>query len=194
MNSTAWAARVLKPPRRTLKAAARAVGTITDQNLAVTALESRTRDDVMAARTTRLADPGGAGVQPAPPILVGERNAIVHLVDVGSRMEPIGVLELPSQAQSEKRSHGRLPASRNAHHDHNPRTWRRSVFLGLGLHGHHFGHLGAASRSVNQWRRPTGQIAAAGIVRSPAWARATTPCLSFPVTRNATSRLLSSAG
>ena len=27
---------------------------------------------------------------------VGERNAAVHLIDVGSRMKPIGILELPS--------------------------------------------------------------------------------------------------
>src|SRR5271168_269356 len=74
------------------------VCTITDKNIAVAALQRGTCDDIMSTRTTRLIDPGGDRVQPGPPILVGERNAAVHLVDVGSGMEPIGVLEFPLQA------------------------------------------------------------------------------------------------
>jgi hypothetical protein len=58
---------------------------------------------------TPCAHPNGAScrsrrdrVQPGPTILIGEGNAAVHLVDVGSRMEPIGMLELPSEAESEE--------------------------------------------------------------------------------------------
>ena len=94
------------------------VCTITDQNIAVAALQRGARDDAMSARTTRLVDPGGDRIQPGPTILIGERNTAVHLVDVGGRMKPIGVLELPSQMQCEERADGRLPASRNAHDDH----------------------------------------------------------------------------
>ena len=90
--------------------------------------------------------------------VVGERNTAMHLVDVGSRVKPIGILELPSQARSEECADGRLPASRNPHDDHHRGSGRGSVFRRRGLHGHQLARSGAAARSVNQWRRPTGRI------------------------------------
>src|SRR6185312_16655319 len=105
-----------------------------DQHIAVAALERGARDDAVPARTTRLVDPGGDRILPGPTITIGKRNAIMHLVDVRSRMKPIGVLELPSEMGSQQRSNGRLPAARNAH-DHQDGN-RGSTFRGPGFASH----------------------------------------------------------
>src|SRR5262245_12468323 len=52
----------------------------------------------------------------------------------------------------------------------------------------------AAARSINQCTLPTGRSRPAGMVRLPAWTRASASFFAAPVTRNAVSRLLSSAG
>src|SRR6202035_3354898 len=90
---------------------------ITDQNIAVATLQRGARDDTVSARTARLVDPGSDGAEPGPTVLVVERNAVVHLVDVRRRMKPIGVLNLPSQTAGKDRPNSRLPASGYAHDD-----------------------------------------------------------------------------
>jgi hypothetical protein len=75
------------------------VRAIADQDIAVVALQRGTGDDAVSARTTRLVDPGSDRAQPRPTILIGEGNTVVHLLDVGCRVEPIGVLEFPSGAK-----------------------------------------------------------------------------------------------
>ena len=137
-------------------------GTIADQNITVAALESGACDDGASARTTAVVDPGGDRGQPGPTILVGKRNAVVHLVDVGSRVKPVGIFELPSQPRGEKCANGRLAASRNPHDDHHRGAWRRSVFRRRGLQGHQAAPADAAARSMNQWRRPTGRTTRCG--------------------------------
>ena len=93
------------------------VGTIANQDIAVAAFQSRACDNAARAQTTVAVDPSGDRVQPGPTILVGERNTVVHLLDVCSRVKPIGVLELPSQARSEKCADGGFPRARNSHHN-----------------------------------------------------------------------------
>ena len=85
------------------------VGTIANQDIAVAAFQSRACDNAARAQTTVAVDPSGDRVQPGPTIVVGERNTVVHLLDVCSRVKPIGVLELPSQARSEKCADGGFP-------------------------------------------------------------------------------------
>src|ERR1700691_3377726 len=99
------------------------IRTIANQNITVAALECGARDDAVSARATRLVDPDGDRFQPGPTILVGERDAFVDLLDIGGRVKPIGILELPLEAQREEPSNGRLPASRNAHDDHYRGGW-----------------------------------------------------------------------
>src|SRR3981081_2415701 len=78
-----------------------------DHNVSVAALARRAGDDPMSARGPRLVDPGCNRVQPRPAILIGQRNTLVHLFDIGGRVEPIAILEFPLQACGEKRSDGR---------------------------------------------------------------------------------------
>ena len=90
-----------------------------DQNIPVAALQRGAGDDGVSARKARVVDPAGDRRQPGPAILVRERDAAMHLVDVGGRMKPIGVLELPPKARREQRSDRRLARPRYAHDDHN---------------------------------------------------------------------------
>ena len=60
-------------------------------------------DNAARAQTTGAIDPSGDRVQPGPTILIGERNTVVHLLDVGSRVKPIGVLTPSAGAKREVR-------------------------------------------------------------------------------------------
>ena len=96
---------------------------VPNQDIAISSFQCGTGNDAVPARSARLVDPGGNRVQPGPAILIGQRNAGVHFVDIGRRMKPVCIFEFPAKAQSEKRSDRRFPASRNAHHDHNHGGW-----------------------------------------------------------------------
>src|SRR5262249_32287224 len=78
-------------------------------------------------------DPGGNAVQPGPAVLIGERQAAVHLLDVGRRVEPVALLEDPVQPVCEHRRNRTLAAARDAHHhdDGNIPWWRSGVGLGF---------------------------------------------------------------
>src|SRR5580704_11772212 len=78
------------------------VGAVADENIAVAPLERRAWDDAVPTRMAGLIDPGGDRLQPRPAILVSERNAAVHLVDIGRGVKPIGILELPMQTVSQQ--------------------------------------------------------------------------------------------
>src|SRR6266849_203365 len=67
-----------------------------DQDIAICAFERRTSDHAMAARVSRSFDPGGNSLQPRPSVFVRERLPGMHLFDVASRMEPVGVLVGPT--------------------------------------------------------------------------------------------------
>jgi hypothetical protein len=62
-------------------------------------------------------DPLGDRAQPRPAVLVGERDALPHLGDVGFRVERVGVGEAPAQPPGEHRAHGGLTASGHAGDD-----------------------------------------------------------------------------
>src|SRR4051812_3705307 len=82
------------------------VGAIADENIAVSTLERRAGDDAVSPGTAPLVNPGSDRIQPGPAILIGEGNAAMHLVDVGSGMKPIGVRELPSKTRCQERADG----------------------------------------------------------------------------------------
>src|SRR4051794_13878224 len=90
-----------------------------DQNIPVAALQRGARDDGVSARMARVVDPAGDRRQPGPAIVVRERDAPVHLVDVGGRVKPIGVPELPPKTRREECSDRRLARPRYAHDDYN---------------------------------------------------------------------------
>src|SRR5215467_809992 len=70
------------------------IGSITDQHISIAALQRRTGNDAVPARTTHLINPGRDRAKPGPAILVGQRNTLMHLVDIGWGVKPIGILEL----------------------------------------------------------------------------------------------------
>src|SRR5262249_6409623 len=58
------------------------VRALIDENVAIGTLERGAGDDTMIAGFARRVDPGGNGLEPGPAVLVGERDAAVHLLDV----------------------------------------------------------------------------------------------------------------
>src|SRR5262245_63280078 len=69
------------------------VDAIADQDIAISPFERRASDGAMIADAPGRVDPGGNAVQPGPAVLIGERQAAVHLLDVGRRVEPVALLE-----------------------------------------------------------------------------------------------------
>src|SRR5262245_12197659 len=64
-------------------------------DIAITPLERRARDDAALARSQPLIDPARDGCEPRCAIVVIERNAAAHLLYVGLRVEAVGVAERP---------------------------------------------------------------------------------------------------
>jgi hypothetical protein len=62
--------------------------------------------------------PGRDGSQPGPAVLVGERDAGVHLLDVLCRVEVVGVGETPVQPAGQHGADRGLAAARYSGHDH----------------------------------------------------------------------------
>ena len=58
--------------------------TAVDDDVALTVLQRRARDDAVPAGCTLCIDPGSDRAKPRPTIFVGERNAAAHLRHVGS--------------------------------------------------------------------------------------------------------------
>src|SRR5436190_4854708 len=91
------------------------IGALPDENIAVRTFERRAGNHAMIASLSRRIDPGRDGIEPGPAVLVGERLAPMHLVDVRLGMKPIGVLVDPMQLVREHGSDGGLAAARYAH-------------------------------------------------------------------------------
>ena len=90
---------------------------LADENVAIGPLERRAGDDAMIAGAPRGVDPIGDGMQPGPAILVGERLAMVHLLDVSFGMKPVAVFVKPVQTMREHGADRALARAGNAHHD-----------------------------------------------------------------------------
>src|SRR5262245_44802819 len=62
--------------------------------------------------------------EPGPPVVVRERKAAMHLLDVGGRMHVVGVEEGPPETLGERAADRRLAGPGNAHDDDDPRVPR----------------------------------------------------------------------
>lgn len=65
----------------------------------------------MLSGRARLVDPGGDGPEPRPAVLIRERHAALHLLDIGGRVEPVGVLEGPIEPVRQHRGKYSVAAS-----------------------------------------------------------------------------------
>jgi len=63
-------------------------------------------DDAVSAGMAATVNPSGDRIQPGPTVLIGERNAAVHLLDVRGRVKPVAILKFPSHASGKQRSDG----------------------------------------------------------------------------------------
>src|SRR6478609_8626009 len=87
------------------------------QQVAVRALERRARADTRAAGVGLRAQPVADGLEPGPAVVVRERRARGHLVDVRLRVELVGLGVRDAEAVREQRGHGGLARARDAHDD-----------------------------------------------------------------------------
>ena len=161
------------------------VAPLADQDIAIGALERRAGDDAVIASLAGGVDPGGDGVQPGPAVLIVQRLAVMHLLDVRLRMKPVAVLIGPMQAMREHRRDGAFAGAGNAHHHDDGRNFRWR------LHDAVLRRRGAVDQP-DQIRRRNGR----GCPADPR--RATRGCrisrLPAPSTRNSISRVEASAG
>src|SRR5215467_5052368 len=148
------------------------IGSITDQHISIAALQRRTGNDAVPARTTHLINPGRDRAKPGPAILVGQRNTLMHLVDIGWGVKPIGILELPMQTLGKQCSHRRLTAPRNAHEDDYGCKGRRPL-LTHGRSSLQRTFRGRGGALDEPMKTPYRASSPAGIVTSPVRARAT---------------------
>jgi hypothetical protein len=92
-----------------------------DKNIAIGALERRAGNDAVLAVQSRRVDPLGNGAQLRPAIRVIERFAVMHLLDVRLRMEPVTVFVDPMKAMREHSGDGAFARPGDAHHDQDGR-------------------------------------------------------------------------
>ena len=84
--------------------------------------ERRTSQDNVLASVASIVDQFGESLEPGLSVLIGQRNPLVHLLDVRGGVVVVGVIELPAELARQKFSHGRLSGARDTHQndDHSP--------------------------------------------------------------------------
>src|SRR5260370_8554210 len=92
---------------------------VTDQDIAIRALERRTGNHAVSTSTPCSIDPCSNPFQPWPAIVIRQRVAVMHLFDVRGRMEPIGIFIDPTQAKGQQRGYWPLPCFRAPHNHDN---------------------------------------------------------------------------
>jgi hypothetical protein len=107
------------------------LGAAAGQQLAVRALERRAGRHAGGAGPGPSLDPAGDGAQPGQPVLVGERDPGAHLLDVGGRVEVVGLGVVPAQPAGQALADGRLAAAGHPDHQQDGRRIEtgRSVHL-----------------------------------------------------------------
>ena len=106
------------------------IAAVADQDVAIDAAQRRAGDDAVTAGLPGRVDPGGDRAQPGPAILVGQRLAVMHLLDIRGRVEPVAVLVDPMQAVRQHRRDRALAGAGDAHDHDDGRA------AGAGLIGH----------------------------------------------------------
>src|SRR5262249_42035385 len=87
----------------------------------------RAGDDARLTLGALAVDPRGDGLKPWLPVFVGEGDAGVHLRDIGLRMQPVALLERPSQTRRERLRYRAFPRARHAHDDQDRRAAMMSM-------------------------------------------------------------------
>jgi hypothetical protein len=86
--------------------------------IAITLLERGAREDHVARPRVRGTHDVDDAIEPRRAIVVGQRNARAHLLDVGGRMQVVRIDQRPAEPRGERGPDGRLAAAGNAHqHD-----------------------------------------------------------------------------
>src|SRR5262249_15397270 len=145
------------------------IGSITDQDISITALQRGTGNDAMPTRTTYLINPGSDRAQPRATILVGQGNTFAHLVDIGCGMKPVGILKLPMQTLGKQCTHGRLAAPGNAHQDDNGRKGRRFLVRHHSSHPHCCTCRGLGGSIDSPMKSPDKVKPASSLRRAETW-------------------------
>src|SRR6266550_6707926 len=101
-------------------------------------------------------NPGGDGMKPRPAVLIRQRLAMMHLLDVGLRMEPVAVFIDPMQPVGEHRCNRALAAAGNSHHQDDGRITCRRVRLHDGPPTLQRGPPATRSRLANRLGSPEG--------------------------------------
>ena len=89
----------------------------TGEQVAIGALERRAGDDRLDVLGSTLAHPVAHGLQPGPAILVGQRDAAAHLVDIGPGVEVVGLGDGPAQCVVKVECGRGLAAAGDPHED-----------------------------------------------------------------------------
>ena len=100
------------------------------ENVAIGALQRRAGDHGVLAGLADPVDLVGDRLQPGPAILIGERMAGAHLVDIAFGMKPVAILEGPAQAFGQLFGDGALAGAGHAHDDQ--RAGHLAGFIGHG--------------------------------------------------------------
>ena len=86
------------------------------QAVPVAALERRTRQHGTLAASRRSRQLQGQKIQPAGPVLIGERDAAAHFVHVGLRMKHVALDQASAQSGHDGLRDTGLAAARDTHH------------------------------------------------------------------------------
>ena len=79
--------------------------------------------DILPAR--RLDEGSAERFEPGPAVLVGQRGAVAHFLDIGLRMILVAIEKRRMQRPPEGRAHGRFTRRADAHHDDDAGRFRR---------------------------------------------------------------------
>src|SRR5262249_43911278 len=95
---------------------------IANDDLAIRSLERGTRDDARLLLCALTVNPGGDALEPRLAVRIGQRNARMHLGDIGLRVEQVAFLESPAEARRQFLSDRGLARTRDAHDHEDRRT------------------------------------------------------------------------
>src|SRR5208337_3088239 len=91
---------------------------VVPQILLVGMLEGGTSKNDILATIPCIVDQPGKSLEPGLAVLVSQRDAPAHLLDVLRWMVVVGVTELPAEFGSHHLANGRFARARNTHEDH----------------------------------------------------------------------------
>jgi hypothetical protein len=98
-----------------------------EDGVAVVALQRGAGDDETGAPVGRLGERGADDLEPGPAVVVVERHTRRHLLDVGHRVQVVGVGERHAEVSREQGADRGLARARDAHHDDDGRLGSRRV-------------------------------------------------------------------